>query len=276
MHQSQHASVDRHGPVDPRMVSPWLPVNQILSRDAQALVNERILETRVDEAFTLEIDDIRMFWLTLARITELAVVQAGVYADGCEFQAAGDLLVNPRLIDVLFQGQTIPVVKKRHSGLSTQFQTVIKGDHPAAWLAREATTRVKVEALLPALQQALSSSGLINPAYLNDLRQRMCRVASTITFLTSWQIPDSTELYRRMRHMGSEGTAFILSNLCRFGKDRFEAMGEDIDKMVVNEPISTRFILDATTDGLDLSVRRYSKGQVSTCPLDKIFMRWSA
>ena len=261
-----HECADPHLPVDTRMVSSWLRFNRTLSHDAKGLVSERIIEMRIEEAFRLAIDDIRIFWLTLARITELTVIQAGVYADGCEFQAAGDLLVNPRLVDVFFQSQAMPVAKNRHSGLSTQFETAMKGHDPVAWLAREATTRVKIEALLPTLQQSLSSSGLINPEYLEGLGQRMCRVADTITFLLSWQIADGNDLYRRMRDSGSESQVFILSNLCRFGNDRFEAMGEDIDKMVLKEPISTRFISGVTTDDINPSPVRNNKRQVWHLP----------
>ncbi len=36
------------------------------------------------------------YWLMVCRISEMALLCAGQYADGCEFSAAGDLLVNPR------------------------------------------------------------------------------------------------------------------------------------------------------------------------------------
>ena len=36
-----------------------------------------------------------VYWLTVMRITELAILTAGACADGCEFRMAGDLLANP-------------------------------------------------------------------------------------------------------------------------------------------------------------------------------------
>lgn len=67
--------------------------------------NETIIANRIHQAFQLKIHNQRIFWLTLARITELAIYQAGVYADACEFAAAGDLLVNPRCITIHLKGR---------------------------------------------------------------------------------------------------------------------------------------------------------------------------
>lgn len=216
-----------------RIQDPWLEFNHTLSRDALGLPNEASIESRLATLQEMAIDNRRVFWLTLARIAELALKQAGDYADNCEFQAAGDLLVNPRRIDVYRRGWAVPVVKDRHHGLSHQFAAAIGDDNPVAWLRRETLPHVREEALLPYLKQTLSASTLMPPGYLADLERRMGRVADTITFLMSWQIVDSAQLYRHLQEAGPEGQALIRSNLCRFDHDRFYAMGEEIQHIVM-------------------------------------------
>ncbi|BBO71034.1 hypothetical protein DSCA_49640 [Desulfosarcina alkanivorans] len=220
----------------------WTTFNRTLNRDALGLPNEASLAERLDTLLDMEIRDLRVFWLSLARIAELAVKQAGDYADNCEFQAAGDLLVNPRRIDVYLRGWSSPVVKDRHRGLSQQFAAAIGRDNPVAWLSRKTLPHVREEALLPCMKQTLSASGFMNPAYLADLDRRMGRVADTIAFLMAWPVTDSAQLFRRMRDAGPEGQAFIRSKLCRFDAARFNAMGEDIKNIAMGGGCSAQFL----------------------------------
>lgn len=206
--------------------------NRNLNRDAACFPNEVSIEKRLGEYMEMEVGDALVSQFTLARIAEMALKQAGDYADNCEFQAAGDLLVNPRRIDVYRRGWKTPVVKDRHRGLSDQFAAAIGSENPVAWLGRETCPHVRTEALLPCLRKMLASSGFMAPAYLEGLDRRMCRVADTIAFLMSWQVADSADLYRRMEK-GPEEKAFVLSHLCRFDRSRFNAMGEDIRKIVL-------------------------------------------
>ena len=96
----------------------WINFNRKLDDDAGSLPNEASIEKRLDELMKMRIIDLRLFWLTIARIAELALKQAGDYADNCEFQAAGDVLVNPRRIDIYLNGWAEPIVKHRHGALN--------------------------------------------------------------------------------------------------------------------------------------------------------------
>jgi hypothetical protein len=215
-----------------------------LTRDAiQFLPNERSIEKRLEALLEMEIGDVRIFWLTLSRIAELALKQAGDYADNCEFQAAGDLLVNPRRIEIYRRGFTKPVIKDRHRCLSDQFAAAIGNENPATWLSRETLPHIREQALLPHMKQLLSDSGFMAPDYMVDLGRRMCRVGDTVAFLMSWRVEDSAELYRRLQEAGPDGRAFILSNLCRFDGRRFGAMGADIEEMVLKGKCLTRFLV---------------------------------
>ena len=84
-------------------------------------LNEKRLVQFLDllEKTSLIYDD--LYWLSLARINELAILCAGNYAESCEFTLAGDLLMNPRLILIHVRGCPQPVVKERHTALTEQF-----------------------------------------------------------------------------------------------------------------------------------------------------------
>jgi hypothetical protein len=117
----------------------------------------------------------------------------------------GDLLVNPRRIDVYRRGRATPVGKDRHRGLSQQFAAASGSGNPVAWLSREIIPHIREDALLPYLREMLASCGYISPEYRADLDRRMSRVADTIAFLMSWAVTDSVQLYRRMHDAGTWG-----------------------------------------------------------------------
>lgn len=223
--------INRHA-ADACDLSEILAFNQRLNQDARSLLNETIIENRIHQAFQLKIHSQRIFWLTLARITELTIYQAGVYADACEFAAAGDFLVNPRCITIHLKGRRHPVIKRRHDGLSDQFKADIGRESPVCWLARKATPRLTRDAVLPWLRRTLASSGAMSGSYLKSLDRRMRQVADTLAFLIAWRIEDAVEFHRRMGSMDLHGRAFIESNLCRFDTDRFVAMYRDIQEIL--------------------------------------------
>lgn len=220
----------------------WINFNRKLDADAGSLPNEASIEKRLDELMKMEIVDLRLFWLTIARIAELALKQAGDYADNCEFQVAGDLLVNPRQIDIYLNGWADPIVKHRHSALSVQFAASIGNHNPVVWLSRKTCPRIRTEALLPFLEKMLSSSSFMNPEYLAELEQRLCKVADAIAFLMAWQIEDSTQLYRRIQEAGPDETAYIISSLCHFDNHHFEAMGDEIESVILKSKPSNYLI----------------------------------
>ncbi|BBO91779.1 hypothetical protein [Desulfosarcina ovata] len=226
----------------PWVSDAWLDFNHQLNRDAAGLPNEAILEKRLAGVERLTIDDPCVYWLTLARIAEMALKQAGDYADQCEFQAAGDLLINPRRVEVYRRGWKTAVVKRRHMALSEQFAAAIGDELPAAWLTRETLTQVCQEALLPHLEKRLSASGVMADTYLNSLTLRMQRVSGTIAFLNAWQIADSLELYGRVTTASRADRDALTAELCRFDYDVFDALGQDIENRVVNPDADSAFL----------------------------------
>ena len=221
---------------------PWLTFNQQLNRDATGLPNEAFLDQALEMALDLEIADPRVFWLTISRIAELAIKLAGDYADSCEFQAAGDLLVNPRRIDVYQRGNTAKIQKDRHSGLSDQFAAVIGSENPVTWLKRETHLQIKSEALLPHLKGILQSSRYMTADYLHGFEKRMCRVSDTIAFLSAWNVTDNRELFKRIQHASSTEQALIIGNLCYFDDRYFVEMGENIKSIILRGEGQSQFL----------------------------------
>jgi hypothetical protein len=220
----------------------WLSFNQQLSRDAAGLPNEAFLDQALETVQDMEIANPYVFWLTISRLAELAVKLAGDYADSCEFQAAGDLLMNPRRIDVYQRGDTDKIQKDRHRALSEQFAAVIGSHNPVTWFKRESHLQIKSEALLPHLKTLLSSAGYMTPEYLYSLEHRMCQVADTIAFLSAWQVTDNQELFRQIQHASPVDRDFILTNLCHFDDQYFLEMGEDIERIILSGKHCRRFL----------------------------------
>jgi hypothetical protein len=220
----------------------WLAFNRQLDRDAIDLPAEAVFEKRLETLHALKVTDWRVFWLSVSRIAELIVKQAGDYADNCEFQAAGDLLVNPRRVDIHVRGTMLPVLKDRHCALSEQFSAAMGNENPTAWLSRETCPLIRKKALLPHLKDMLASSGFMRPNYLSDLEWRMCRIADTISFLSAGRINDMGELIRRLKLADSEDGKTIADNLCRFDHAVFKAMGDDVERLILAGDNGSRFL----------------------------------
>jgi len=208
------------------------------------VVNEHQIEVWLNELEMQNNQKNPGYWLLLVRLFELALLCAGNYADNCEFSAAGDLLLNPRRILVHFKNARQPVLKQRHGKLSEQFGR--KGQSRKCALQRladHATIETKRQPLLPHLFKIMQNSGRVSASYLDLAGTRMKRIAETIGFLSSWQISDAAELYRRTTEAGPEASDFIQSNLCRFRNDLFFAIGDDVRQAMSNPLYRSDFLV---------------------------------
>jgi hypothetical protein len=217
-----------------------LAFNEQMERTAALPLNETDLERLVAGLPPLSADHPRKYWLTAARIMELALICAGDYADGCEFEAAGDLLVNPRAIDIQVRDIAAPIRKERHARLSDQLSGWIGDADPVRWLAENALPRMLRRPLLPELRDWLETSGIFAPAYLNSVDDRMRRIADAIAFLSAGCIGDASDLFHRTRTMDPEAASLLESHLCRFDRAAFDAMGDAVRWLAEGEPSSFR------------------------------------
>jgi len=207
-------------------------------------LNEKFLEQKVSELE--EIDSIReeLYWMTFARLNELALFSAGNYADNLEFTAAGDLLVNPRRILVHIKNRVWPVIKKRHSRLTDQFKDVAstRGE-VIQWLKRETLLEIKKGPLLPYLYETLKKSGCMSQEYLHSIDRKMKKIANVIVLLWSLHLPDSHDFHQWLQHTTQSERKFIKSRLCNFDTRTFYDLGHDIHQIIQGEGYKSKFLL---------------------------------
>jgi len=231
--------------------------NASLEKDAtQSNLTEGFIESKLCELEELESDSPEngeIYWLTFARLFELALLCAGNYADHFEFAAAGDLLVNPRLILIHFKSGCNAVKKDRHRKLTEQFQHVSgKRDAVVRWLKEETVPEIVEKPLLVDMHVQMARSGYLSKEYLGLVERRMERIADAIGFLASWHFADTSAFYLRIQFASPSEQSFIESNLCRFDKKIFFELGQDLRKLAVDPHHKSRFLGDRRVSCLPL------------------------
>jgi len=217
-----------------------LEQRQIWDLNEESLVRDR------DRLQSLLPCDRRLYWLTWARLMELGLICGGNYVDNCEFEAAGDLLVNPRCVHIHLKGVSEPVLKKRHIRLSEQTGFETPGGLNLAGLLRDCTiTEIREKPLLVHLYDALKDSGRIASDYLLSVQFRMKRMADTVGFLSAWKIQDSAALQTRLQKSDPMLRSFVESNLCRFDRKLFFMIGRDVSKMLEDPDYQSGFICNS-------------------------------
>ena len=207
-------------------------------------VNEEIIDSLVQELDDHHGPSGRRYRLLTARLLEAALVCAGCYADNCEFSAAGDLLVNPRNVLIHAKNQFPPIMKQRHAALSQQFSHLAGEEkHPAQWLKKNVWVEISKPALLPMLLNRLERWDDFDPFYLASIRERLCKIGDTIGFLSAWSLGDARELHLRTKALPEEKRRFIHRNMCRFDADRFNRLGEDIDRLTHQTDYQSLFLI---------------------------------
>jgi hypothetical protein len=206
-------------------------------------LNERVLEDMLGQLDGHREVGGDFYWLTLARINELALLCAGNYADNCEFRLVGDLLLNPRRVLIYMRGSLQPVTKIRHKSLTEQFRYVAESRLGVVqWLKNETLQEIKEEALLPHLYEVLENSGRLQIHYLDAVYERKTRIAALSGFLASSGFKDGTDFHQWMHHASPADRSLVESMLCRFDYGIFFALGEEI-RLIAEDPTRTSSFL---------------------------------
>lgn len=220
----------------------------------EAQLVERSEGLSVLEASTADEGTAPLLDLSRARLTELALLCAGRYADGACFVPAGNLLVNPRQVDIHLKGGARALAKGRHERLSDVLAVGGAPAYRAAWLAVNTISRVRRKALLPNLYHRLAASEALADTYLVSVAERMRQVAATLSLLAAWQIRDEGDLCRRLEMATPGDRALLEAGLCRFEPNRFHELGR----------ILTRLLSSADGTGGKFFASRYAN--VDTTP----------
>ncbi len=191
-------------------------------------LSEHLLEEMLGGIQTAGSPRDAVYWLSLARLTEAAILCAGHYADNCEFRAAGDLLVNPRKIRVHVPGRGPSFTKARHGRLTDQLAQRFAGCDGGPVDKREASCEIVAPALLPDLYRRLSTSGYFTGEYLAHVETRLTAVSATIAFLAAWPVAANEQLYQRLQEGDAALREFVEGHLCRFDPTWFWLLGHRI------------------------------------------------
>jgi hypothetical protein len=210
-------------------------------------LNERFLERKLEALDGLNVSRGAPYWLTLARITELTLLCAGTYPDNGELAAAGDLLVNPRLILIHVRGEREPLVKERRGSVVAQLcHRVPRAGGMVEWLKGNTWVEIDKEPLLPHLHRRLVQSRLIYKSYLDSVDRRMRRVAEGMISLASRHLPERRHVHEHADYLTRREHEFRRANLCRFERGLFLELGEKIRRIDHHGACTTRFFVDST------------------------------
>lgn len=234
----------RCGECQPVFTRILIDINTSLDKNCSPLdLNEHYLESQLDIVRQIPPNLEKTYWLTIARLNELTLLCAGNYADNGEFQAAGDLLVNPRSILIHSRQSVQPTAKKRHGALSEQFLSAGKTrEETLEWLAKECLLEVKELPLLPLLYQMLENSGCIRGQYLELAAARMKTIGSVISLLAAWHLPEDMSICERLRFAGERDRDFVSSKLCNFDDGAFRRLGNEFYQTVLNGSCQSEFL----------------------------------
>ena len=176
--------------------------------------------------------DAACYWLLMARLAELALLCAGHYADGGEIGAAGDLLLNPRRIEIHLRGADRPIIKDRHRRLSEQLNPGgLSLPGFAHWFRCNAVTHIVEPALLPDFAARLTQSGLLAETFITAFQDRMSQVADTMRFITT----------DRVAGMPAGESSFR----CRFGGTRYRDLGRGVERTCKDPAYCSPYLTDA-------------------------------
>jgi hypothetical protein len=210
-----------------------LAVNQSLSDNAAAhRINEPFLIERFESLLAYPPANGELFWLTLARITEMTLFCAGNYADSGEIQAAGSLLVNPRQVLVHIRGRSEPILKKRDQSMSEQFQALARGRDVREWLKQNTRLEVVQPPLLPQLTGFMIDGGRFRSDYLESVKGRACRVSDTMNLIASSLAGQDMDFAWYLAVCRPENRDFLEAGLCRFDLDLFWELEQEVQTVV--------------------------------------------
>lgn len=221
-------------------------VNQSLSDNAAPhRLDEPFLIERFEALMAYPPSNGELFWLTLARINELALFCAGNYADSGEIQAAGSLLVNPRQVLVHIQGRPDPVLKQRDQRLSDQFQDYARGRDVKDWLKEQTKLEVVQPPLLPQLMGFMVKSGRFRKDYLESVTTRACRISDTINLVSSCSRVEDTDFTLYLSMCRPEDRDFLEAGLCRFDLHLFWELGREVQAVLCSNVSPGHFLKKA-------------------------------
>ncbi len=183
---------------------------------------------------------IELYWLSMSRIMELALLCAGNYADFGQIRDVADLMVNPRHTEVHINGIWEPVRVKRYERMTKQFADYAPaGTNVREWL-RDKTHLVHVKGpLIPDLYDTLKGAETLSESYISSIYSRMQKISETMAFVMQGQRMNPNY---PLSGVFSEEKEFVEANLCRYTRNQFRQIGMDISGMLKDDKYCSSFL----------------------------------
>jgi len=219
----------------------------LLTRDLHEQVFDHYLEEeflvnqmeRLQSSGGLD-ESVEIYWLSMSRIMELALLCAGNYADFGQIRDAADLIINPRHTEVHIDGIWEPVRVKRHERMTEQFTDYAPAGTNVGELLRDTTHLVYVKGpLIPELYDMLKGADILSESYLSSVYLRMQKISETMTFVMQGQMMDPNY---PLSGVIPEEKEFVEANLCRYNRKKFDQIGMDIGALLKDENYCSSFL----------------------------------
>lgn len=223
------------------------PDKMIVARELQ----EPILDHYVTEKFLINqmewldssgeiVGSVNIYWLSLSRVMELALLCAGNYADLGFAREVGDLLANPRHSEIHIDGLWEPVRVKRHVRMTEQFAEYVPAYKDVREWFRDHTHLVHVTGpLIPTLYDRLKGEDVLSQPYLSSICLRIQKISEALTFVMQGQIMDPNYPFCGVYPDEKE---WVEANLCRFDRKIFDQLGNDIDELKKDKNYNSSFL----------------------------------
>jgi hypothetical protein len=184
------------------------------------------------------------YWLSLARINELAILCAANYAENFEFALVGDLLVNPRLVLVHVEGEGQPTIKRRHTCLTEQFcQKAPSKGEVIRWLMSHTIVENRIDALLPDLLGCLKDSGVFSHEFVTSIEKRLKQLADLTAHLACQPFENRTDFEKWLQKASPDDRDFMKTFCCRFDLSLYGLLGNHIDLMACDPDYESCFLM---------------------------------
>lgn len=183
---------------------------------------------------------VEIYWLSMSRVMELALLCAGNYADFGQIREAGDLILNPRHREIHIDGIWEPIRVKRYEGITEQLKDYAPAEiNVREWL-RDNTHLVQIKGpLIPDLFDMLKRAETLSESYLASIDSRMQKISETITFVMQGQMVDQNY---PLSGVIPEEKDFVEANLCRYNRKKFHQIGNDIGKLLRDKNYCSTFL----------------------------------
>lgn len=199
--------------------------NELEKQVSLIQLNERFLDEKLEELERISSCSDMIEGLTLARLTELALMCAGNYANNGHITEVGDLILNPRLILVHIKGEPFPTEKERHTRMTVQFKDkcMSHGDI-MEWLKNNTMVQTVKEPILPHLIALLEKNGNFYE-YLESVRERLSGIVTLISQLSGSRIPEPMSVMEWISSLEHHDRMFMETMLYTLDKTVFDDLG---------------------------------------------------